>query len=274
MRVSLRWLEEYVAVNLPAAELAHKLTMAGIEVAQVIHIGDFWQNTFVGKVVDLNRHPNADRLQLVTVDYGQPEQPTFVTGAMNIAVGDKVPVALLGAVLDDAYSDRPQRIELKPVVLRGVRSEGMVCSARELGLGDDHEGIMILDADAPLGAPLQDYLGDTILELDLKPNRSDCLAMLNVAREVAALTGERLRQPATQRIDLPNQPVVARGHQGAETLRPVRRRRCNGSHHRPFAALDARTVGGGGHAPHQQHRGYYQLCNAGVRPAAPRVRLR
>ena len=208
MRVSLRWLEEYVAVNLPAAELAHKLTMAGIEVAQVIHIGDFWQNTFVGKVVDLNRHPNADRLQLVTVDYGQPEQPTFVTGAMNIAVGDKVPVALLGAVLDDAYSDTPQRIELKPVVLRGVRSEGMVCSARELGLGDDHEGIMILDADAPVGAPLQDYLGDTILELDLKPNRSDCLAMLNVAREVAALTGERLRQPATQRIDLPNQPVV------------------------------------------------------------------
>ena len=208
MRVSLRWLEEYVAVKLPVAELAHRLTMAGIEVAQVIEIGDFWQNTFVGTVVDLQRHPNADRLQLVTVDYGQDDQPTFVTGAMNIAVGDKVPVALLGAELNDAYSDTPQRIKLKPVVLRGVKSEGMVCSARELGLGDDHEGILILDADAPPGTPLQDYMGDTILELDLKPNRSDCLAMLNVAREVAALTGERLRQPAVNRIDVPNQPVV------------------------------------------------------------------
>ena len=208
MRVSLRWLAEYVAVKVSAEELAHRLTMAGIEVAQVIHIGDFWQNTFVGTVVDLKRHPNADRLQLVTVDYGQPEQPTFVTGAMNIAVGDKVPVALLGAELNDAYSDTPRRIKLKPVVLRGVKSEGMVCSARELGLGEDHEGILILADDAPVGAPLQDYMGDTILELDLKPNRSDCLAMLNVAREVAALTGERLRQPATQRIDTPNQPVV------------------------------------------------------------------
>ncbi|MDE2840932.1 MAG: phenylalanine--tRNA ligase subunit beta, partial [Chloroflexota bacterium] len=208
MRVSLRWLEDYVAVKLPVAELAHRLTMAGIEVAQVIQIGDFWQNTFVGTVADLQRHPNADRLQLVTVDYGQSEQPTFVTGAMNIAVGDKVPVALLGAELNDAYSDTPQRIKLKPVVLRGVKSEGMVCSARELGLGDDHEGILILDADAPVGTPLQEYMGDTILELDLKPNRSDCLAMINVAQEVAALTGERLRQPATQRIDTPVLPVV------------------------------------------------------------------
>lgn len=208
MRVSLRWLEEYVEVKLPAEELAHKLTMAGIEVAQVIQIGDFWRNTFVGTVLDLRRHPNADRLQLVTVDCGQEEQPTFVTGAMNIAVGDKVPVALLGAVLNDAYSDTPQRIELKPVVLRGIKSEGMVCSARELGLGEDHEGILILNADAPVGMPLQDYMGDTILELDLKPNRSDCLAMINVAREVAALTGERLRQPAVNRIDVPNLPVV------------------------------------------------------------------
>ena len=97
MRVSLRWLEDYVAVKLPVAELAHRLTMAGIEVAQVIQIGDFWSNTFVGTVVELSRHPNADRLQLVMVDYGQADQPTFVTGAMNIAVGDKVPVALLGA---------------------------------------------------------------------------------------------------------------------------------------------------------------------------------
>ena len=208
MRVSLRWLEEYVAVKLPAEELAHRLTMAGIEVAQIVQIGDFWQNTFVGTIVDLQRHPNADRLQLVTVDYGREEQPTLVTGATNIAVGDMVPVALLGAVLNDAYSDTPQRIELKPVVLRGVKSEGMVCSARELGLGEDHEGILILDAAAPLGAPLQEYLGDTILELDLKPNRSDCLAMINVAREVAALTGERLRQPATHRIDTPTLPVV------------------------------------------------------------------
>ncbi len=208
MRVSLRWLEEYVPVKLPVEKLAHELTMAGIEVAQVMPVGDFWRNTYVGEIVDIQPHPNADRLQLVTVDYGQAERPTFVTGAMNIAQGDKVPAALLGAVLNDAYSDTPQRKELEPAVLRGVKSEGMVCSARELGLGDDHEGILILDPDAPVGAPLQDYLGDTILELDLKPNRSDCLAMLNVAREVAALTGERLRQPVTRRLDTPNLPVA------------------------------------------------------------------
>lgn len=208
MRVSLRWLAEYVPVTVPAEELAHLLTMAGIEVEQIIHIGDFWQNTFVGEIVELARHPNADRLQLVTVNCGQEERPTFVTGAMNIAKGDKVPVALLGAVLNDAYSDTPQRIELKPVVLRGIKSEGMVCSARELGLGEDHEGILILDDEAPVGTPLQDYMGDTILELDLKPNRSDCLAMINAAREVAALTGQRLRQVPTHRLDMPNQPVV------------------------------------------------------------------
>ena len=151
MRVSLRWLEEYVQVKLPADELAHQMTMAGIEVAQVIHVGDFWKNTFVGKIVDLKPHPNADRLQLVTVDYGQEKQPTLVTGASNIAKEDKAPVALLGAMLIDAYSDTPDIKELKPAVLRGIKSEGMVCSAKELGLGDDHEGILILDPAAPLG---------------------------------------------------------------------------------------------------------------------------
>ena len=208
MRVSLRWLEEYVQVKLPADELAHQMTMAGIEVAQVIHVGDFWKNTFVGKIVDLKPHPNADRLQLVTVDYGQEKQPTLVTGASNIAKEDKAPVALLGAMLIDAYSDTPEIKELKPAVLRGIKSEGMVCSAKELGLGDDHEGILILDPEAPVGEPLQDYLGDTILELDLKPNRSDCLAMINVAREVAALTGERLRQPTTRPVDTTHVPPV------------------------------------------------------------------
>ena len=208
MRVSLRWLEEYVQVKLPADELAHLMTMAGIEVTQVIQVGDFWKNTFVGKVVDLKPHPNADRLQLVTVDYGQEKQPTLVTGASNIAKEDKAPVALLGAMLIDAYSDTPEIKELKPAVLRGIKSEGMVCSAKELGLGDDHEGILILDPAAPVGEPLQDYLGDTILELDLKPNRSDCLAMINVAREVAALTGERLRQPTTRPVDTTHVPPV------------------------------------------------------------------
>jgi phenylalanyl-tRNA synthetase beta chain len=208
MRVSLRWLEDYVPVTKPVEELAHLLTMAGIEVAQIIQIGDFWKNTYVGKITEIKPHPNADRLQLVVVDCGQAEEQTLVTGAMNIATGDKVPVALLGAVLYDAYSDTPALKELKPAVLRGVKSEGMVCSERELGLGEDHEGILILDSEAPVGTSLEEYLGDTILELDLKPNRSDCLAMINVAREVAALTGERLRQPTTHQIDTPMQPVV------------------------------------------------------------------
>ncbi len=187
MRVSLKWLHDYVDLLIPPSDLAHRMTMAGVEVQAMESIGATWDRDkiFVGQITALNPHPNADRLQLATASYGQGTI-TVVTGAWNLAVGDKIPVALLGARLIDGHGDKREEIVLKPTKLRGIMSEGMVCSELELGLGEDHTGIMILPPDAPVGTPLVDYLGDTIFELDIK-GRWDCLSMLGVAQEVAAI---------------------------------------------------------------------------------------
>lgn len=195
MRVSLRWLADYVDLVLSPEELAQRLTMSGTEVVSIERVGAGWDKVYVGRVTRRAPHPNADRLQLVTVDYGDGREITVVTGAFNIEVGDKVPLALVGARLIDAYSAEPRMATLKPTKIRGIVSEGMVVSARELGLGEDHTGIYILDPGAPVGAPLAEVLGDTILELEVTPNRPDLLCMLGVAREVAALTGQTVRVP-------------------------------------------------------------------------------
>lgn len=198
MRVSLSWLREYVQVDLPVDELAHRMTLAGIEVGIVERTGGHWERVVVAEIVGLERHPNADRLQLATVDYGATA--TVVTGAPNIAVGDRVPFAMIGAELLDMHQDPPRLTTLRPTRIRGIESAGMVCSAAELGLGQDHEGIMILDPSAPIGKPLAEVLGDTVLHLELTPNRSDCLSMLGVAQEVAAVARGRLVEP---RVEVP-----------------------------------------------------------------------
>ncbi len=146
----------------------------------------------MGQIVALEPHPNADRLRLATIDFGQG-QSKVVCGAPNVRVGDKVPFARVGAELIDGHSG--QKAKLKPAKIRGVVSEGMVCSEKELGISDSHEGILVLPADAPLGVPLAEYLGDSVLDLEVTPNRPDCLSVLGVAREVAALTGLELHVP-------------------------------------------------------------------------------
>lgn len=207
MNISLKWLREYVDITLPVEQLAERLTLAGIEVANIRRIGGNWdpEKLFVGQVVEIAPHPNADRLLLVTVEYGaegatgeQSKRITVVTGATNMKVGDKVPLALAGARLVDPHSEKPKEMVLKPTTLRGVRSEGMVCSPKELGLSEDHEGILILHPEARVGAPLVEELGDTILELEITPNRPDCLSVIGVAREIAALTGQTLRLPSVE----------------------------------------------------------------------------
>lgn len=211
MRVPLSWLREYVDINLPTAELAERLTLAGLAVDAIEPVGAWWDPEFirVGEVVAVLPHPDADRLTLVDVDYGGDETDRVVTGAPNIfafkgqtkAEGTlptlKAPFARAGATLIDAYSDanpRPFK-KLKPSRIRGVLSNGMVCSERELGLSEEHEGILTLPADAPVGMPLRDYLGDEILVLDLTPDMARCLSIAGVAREVAALTGGALHLP-------------------------------------------------------------------------------
>ncbi len=192
MKVPISWLKEYVPVSIPARELAHRLTMAGLEVAEASAIGESWDKIFVGLVTRVERHPNADRLVLTTVDIGS-ETITVVCGAPNVAQGQKVPFAREGARLFDPRTGQPQILQAARI--RGVLSEGMVCSERELGLGDDHEGIVVLEADAPVGMPLADYLGDVILEMEPTPNRPDWLSVLGVAHEVAALTGSSVKEP-------------------------------------------------------------------------------
>ena len=189
MKVSLNWLREYVDITLPLDDLAEKLTMAGLEVKGTEVIGGSWENIVVGQITAVNPHPNADRLTLPTVDLGT-EQATVVCGAPNLRVGDKIAFARVGAQLIDG--DSGQAVRLKSAKIRGVVSSGMVCSEKELGISDRHEGIMVLPDEAPIGTPLGDYLGDVILNLEVTPNRPDCLSVIGIAREIAALTGQSL----------------------------------------------------------------------------------
>lgn len=198
MRVPISWLRDYVDITLPIPELAERMTLAGLEVSAIEHVGADWDpdKMFVGEIVEVRPHPNADRLTIAVVEYGADETMAVVTGAPNIRVGEKgqkVPFATQGARLIDGHSEKVRYMTLKPTKIRGVPSEGMVCSEKELGISDDHEGIMILDHGAPVGMPLQDYLGDTVLELDLTPNLARCFSITGVAREVAALTGQEAK---------------------------------------------------------------------------------
>ena len=192
MKVSLKWLRDYVDIKLAPEELAEKLTMSGLEVKGIQIIGGTWDKVVIGEVIALNPHPNADRLKLATVDLGT-EQVTTVCGAPNIALDQRVTFAHIGARLIDPHTG--EAIVLKPAKIRGVASEGMVCSEKELGISDSHEGILVLPPEAPIGAPLGAYLGDVIFDLDVTPNRPDCLSVIGIAREIAALTGEPLCLP-------------------------------------------------------------------------------
>ena len=192
MKVSLKWLKEYIDITLPPADLASRLTMAGTEVKGMQVMGRNWENIVVGQIIAVNPHPNADRLTLPTINLGT-EQQTVVCGAPNVRLGDKVAFAPVGAQLIDGHTG--QVFLLKPAKIRGVVSTGMACSEKELGISDNHEEIMVLPAEAPVGTPLADYLGDVIFDLDITPNRPDCLSVIGIAREVAALTGQSLHLP-------------------------------------------------------------------------------
>ena len=192
MKVPLKWLSEYVTFDWAPERLAERLTMAGIEVGGIERVGDSWEGVTISLVTSVQPHPNADRLKLVSVDLSDGTM-TVVCGAPNVAVGQKVAFARVGARLVDGHSGKTAT--LRPAKIRGVVSEGMVCSEKELGLSDNHEGIAVLPSDAPVGVPLADYCGDAILDLELTPNRPDCMSMIGVAREVAVLTGTRLHVP-------------------------------------------------------------------------------
>ncbi|HEX2756002.1 MAG TPA: phenylalanine--tRNA ligase subunit beta [Candidatus Limnocylindrales bacterium] len=188
MRVPLSWLRDYVDVDLAPEALAERLTLLGMEVKGIERWGADWRNVVVGELLSVEKHPRADRLSLTRVRVGDGEPLDIVCGATNIAAGQRVPVALPGAVL-------PGERRIERTEKMGVVSNGMLCSGDELNLTGDADGILILATDAPIGMALTELYGDVVLDVDVKPNRGDGLSLVGLAREVGAITGAPLRWP-------------------------------------------------------------------------------
>ncbi len=186
MQFSESWLRSLVNPSLSSDELAHLLTMAGLEVEESSPVAAIFDKVVVAQVMSIDKHPDADRLNVLAVNVGQVELLSIVCGAQNVTVGMKAPCALVGAMLPG--------MEIKQAKVRGVASFGMMCSAKELGLAEESSGLLDLSADATVGLSIREYLDldDRLLTLKLTPNRSDCLSLYGIAREVAALTGAAL----------------------------------------------------------------------------------
>jgi phenylalanyl-tRNA synthetase beta chain len=195
MKVSLNWLRDYVEIRMGLKELINLLTMSGLEVEEATSMGEGFEKVVVVEIQSIRKHPNADRLSLVEAKTNQ-ETFSIVCGATNIREGQKVPLALVGARL-------PNGIEIKRSKIRGVTSEGMLCSEIELALGQEASGIMILPPHVPLGVDLGEAMGskDTILDISITPNRPDCLCVIGVAREIAALTHQKVKVPLLSLYD-------------------------------------------------------------------------
>ena len=198
IRAPLTWLKEYADARGPVEEIARQLHMSGTEIDRVERPGGGWDHVWVGRIAALEKHPNADKLQLATVEYGEGRTKTVVTGATNIKEGEVVPYAEVGARLRDGHGDG--WITLEPKKVRGILSEGMVCSEKELGLGEDHDGILILEKTLTVGQALADALGDPVLVIELQPNRPDCMGLVGVARELAAVQRVALREPKVAKL--------------------------------------------------------------------------
>ena len=192
MLVSLKWLKDYIDFDLTAQELADRLTMSGLEVDEIKTITPKFSGVVVAEILSVSPHPKADKLSLCSVTDGTETYPV-VCGAKNIKAGDVVPLARVGAVIPGGYT-------IKSTVLRGEQSDGMLCSEAELEIGDDASGIMQLPAGMKPGIPMEAALdlGDTVLDVSITPNRSDCLSMIGMAREVAALTGGTIKMPSIE----------------------------------------------------------------------------
>src|SRR6266567_3975557 len=187
MKFSVNWLREFVDLPEKPEEIADLLTRAGVETENIETRGAKIEQVIVSKIVASSRHPNADRLTVCEVDDGSGTKRQIVCGATNYKVGDKIPLALPGTKL-------PNGTEIRKSKLRGVESEGMLCSAIELGLGSDAAGLLILSPGAKIGAPISDlFPSDTILDVEITPNRGDLLSHFGLAREIAALSGKKLK---------------------------------------------------------------------------------
>jgi phenylalanyl-tRNA synthetase beta subunit (EC 6.1.1.20) len=186
MKFSENWLREHIRTTADRDALAAALTAIGLEVEELTPLGEGLDKVVVAEILKAEKHPEADRLQVCEVDAGTHGRLQIVCGAPNARVGLKAPLAMVGAKIGE--------ITIKAAKLRGVESNGMLCSAKELGLDADASGLLELPADAPVGAPLADYLGlpDSSIELKLTPNRADCFGIRGIAYDVAAATGSEV----------------------------------------------------------------------------------
>ncbi|HRA24456.1 MAG TPA: phenylalanine--tRNA ligase subunit beta, partial [Usitatibacteraceae bacterium] len=249
MKVSVKWLRELTGTDLPVERLAHVLTMGGLEVEEVTPVAGAFEKIVVAHVRSVAPHPNADKLRVTEVDAGTGTLLQIVCGAPNVAAGQKVPCALVGAALPG--------IAIKQAKLRGVESNGMLCSARELGMSDDHSGLLVLPEDAPVGQDIRAYLDldDTLLTLKLTPNRGDCLSMFGIARDLAALTGKAHA--------LPPAPVVPPTIAETREVRITDGNACGAYFGRVIRGIDPKAA-----TPDWMAR---RLERAGLRPKSPLV---
>jgi len=205
MIVNTKWLEKYTDIPYSPLELEEKLTFLGLEATIKKNPVDQINGVIIAEIQEVMPHPNADRLRICRVDTGSGTMDV-VCGAPNVEIGQKVPLARVGTVL-------PKGIELKLVKIRGVQSEGMLCAEDELGLSDNHDGIMVLSESAQLGIELKEYLGGkgTSIDIDLTPNRPDCTSHIGVARDITLLTGEELRIPEVKftESDIPSSDFIS-----------------------------------------------------------------
>src|SRR5579859_1944911 len=197
MKVTLNWLKQYVDFNWSPEELTERLTMLGLEVEGVQKISGAFEGIVVAQVIRREKHTNADEISLCRVNDGSAERQ-IVCGAQNFKAGDKVPLILPGASLPLKAGEK-EPFTIKVGKIRGVESHGMMCSPQELGLPDQVDGLLILREDAKVGQPFAEYLGrsgsDVIYDLEVTPNRPDLNSVIGIAREIAALTGNRLKWP-------------------------------------------------------------------------------
>ena len=199
MKFSEAWLREWANPSVDSAALRHQLTMAGLEVDDVEPVAAVFNNVVVAQIKDIQPHPDADKLTVCTVDVGESAPLQIVCGAKNVSIGLKVPAALVGAVFESG-------LKIKKSKLRGVESFGMMCSAVELGIAEESDGLFALPEDATVGLDIREYLGldDKSFDVDLTPNRGDCLSVAGIAREVAAINQCELTTVDVQAVN----PVI------------------------------------------------------------------
>lgn len=190
MLISLNWIKDYVDLDVPVDDLCEKMTMLGLEIESVERVGDEVRDVVVGEIQSIEPHPNADKLVVCKTTVGTEEPLQIVCGAKNMSVGDKVPTVQVGGMLPGGFTIGKRK-------MRGLESQGMMCSPRELGLGEDHDGLMILDESLQVGDDIRPLLGldDVVLEIEVTPNRGDWASMIGVARELAAAYGVPLKTP-------------------------------------------------------------------------------